>query len=201
MFGLHTGERWGVKHVGQLDTSPLGEHRTSKLTVTAETGPRVKREFQWNAAQTIVFPISRFGYLSSLNIEHLFLKKYAPTKTLWVWHMSVQTVMTLMTTPQILYEPKLRQSTDIYICWKDILPHLSMSTFNKSLYYSFIHSRFSFIYLTCWLVIQWLLIEVLLHIYHKHDNRYSWGCVYFCKMCGTETIYGGEASIIHVRDE
>lgn len=81
----------------------------------------------------------------------------------------------------------------IFTSAEKIYFHISPWARSTNLYiiYSFIHSRFSFIYLTCWLVIQWLLIEVLLHIYHKHDNRYSWGCVYFCKMCGTETIYGG----------
>lgn len=66
---------------------------------------------------------------------------------------------------------------------------ISPWAYSTSIYIFHSFAHFSFIYLVHLLVIQWLLMEFLLHIYHTYDNRDSWGCVYFCKMCRSWNMY------------
>lgn len=67
----------------------------------------------------------------------------APRKTSWAWHMNVQTTMALMATLQSSPEPRLRQSKEIYFCWKGVL--LQLYEHIQLLCISFIHFFLSFI--------------------------------------------------------
>lgn len=158
----------------------------STATIVGRIGLKAKREFRMEGLylqQKHLFFQSPHLVIFHPIMQGIYFQKYTPRKTSWAWHICVQTAMTWMTTSQISCKSKMRQSKDIYICWEEMPPHLHEHV--QLIFILFIHSVFPFTYLVCQLVIQSVLMEVVLQIYHTHDNRYSLGYVCFWKACGT----------------
>lgn len=76
------------------------------------------------------------------------------------------------------YKPKMKTEQTYLHLLEKMLAHSHCENVQLA-FILFIHSLFFFsTFLDCQLVIQWLRIEILLHVYHTCDNRYSWDHVF-----------------------